>query len=128
MPAEVGVTAGPAAPPAAESKTSWSTFQPVHVAGLGAQFGPCPRAVCTMWGPAGSVMPLASGPQGTTWSSPPLSACPVVPTTATSIGLPSMLSRFDTQLPGTVAGVGAARTPGMPISAMPMGRASGPAE
>ena len=73
-------------------------------------------------------MPLASAPQGSSCISPPLSACPVAPTTATSIGWPSMESRFDTQLPGTVAGVGAASTPGMPISAMPMGSASGPAE
>jgi hypothetical protein len=103
-------------------------FQPVQVAGSGAQLGPWPTAVCTMWGPAGRVMPLASGPQGSSCISPPPRACWVEPTTATSIGLPSMVRRFDTQVPGTVAGVGADCTPGMPISAMAMGSASGPAE
>ena len=47
---------------------------------------------------------------------------------ATSMGCPSIVSRLDTQFPGRVAGVGFDCTPGMPISAMPSGRASGPAE
>ena len=46
----------------------------------------------------------------------------------TSIGWPSMVNRLLTQLPGSSAGVGAEDTPGMPISAIPIGSAKGPAE
>ncbi len=74
-------------------------------------------------------MPLASGPQGTTWAWPPLSACVVEPTIETSIGWPSMVSRLLTQLPGSCAGVGEDTTlAGKPISATPSGNARGPAE
>ena len=129
VPAVVGDGAGPAPPPAAESRTSWSMFQPVHVVGVLAHGGLCPRAVATTCGPAPRLMPLASGPQGTICTSPLASACCVEPTTATLMGRPSMLSRFETHVPGSVAGVGAAVIPGgNPISAMPSGRASGPAE
>ena len=51
-------------------------------------------------GPRSSVMPLASGPHGTSCASPPSRACWVEPTTATLIGWPSIVSRLDTQLPG----------------------------
>ncbi len=128
VPASVGVAVGPAAPPAAESRTSWSMFQPVQVEGAPAQGGLCPTAVCTTWVPADSAMPLASAPQGTSCSSPLSSARCVGPTTATSMGWPSIVSRVETQFPGTKTGVGAALTPGMPISAIPSGSASGPAE
>ncbi len=128
VPAVVGTAAGPAPPPAAESRASWSMFQPVHVVGVLAHGGPWPGTVSTTCGPAPSVIPLASGPHGTICSSPPLSPCAVDPTTATLIGWPSIVNRLDTQLPGSVAGVGFASTPGMPISAMPNGNSSGPAE
>ena len=103
-------------------------FHPVQVVGVLAHGGPCPGTVSTTWGPALRVMPLASGPQGTSCTSPPFRACWVEPTTETLIGWPSIVSRLDTQVPGSVAGVGFARTPGMPISAMPSGSSSGPAE
>ena len=103
-------------------------FHPVHVVGAPAQGGLWPRAVWTTWVPADSAMPLASAPQGTSCISPLSSACCVGPTTATSMGWPSIVSRLETQFPGTSTGVGADLTLGMPISAMPSGRASGPAE
>ncbi len=103
-------------------------FQPVHVVGMLAHGGPWPRTVSTMWGPAPNVIPLASGPHGTICSSPPCSPCAVDPTTATLIGWPSMVKRLDTHVPGSVAGVGLATAPGMPISAMPSGNSRGPAE
>src|SRR6185437_5738309 len=103
-------------------------FQPVHVVGALAHGGLWPMTVCTTWVPAARAMPLASGPHGTAWSSPPSSALVLEPVIATEIGFPSMVRRLLTQLPGTAAGVGGKVTPGMPISAMPSGRASGPAE
>ena len=103
-------------------------FQPVQVAGVLAQGGLCPAVVCTMCGPAPSVIPLASGPQGTSCASPFWRACWADPTTETSIGRPSIVRRFETQFPGRSAGVVAVRAPGNPTSAMPSGRASGPAE
>ena len=128
VPAVVGKTAGPGPPPAAESRTSWSMFQPVQVVGALAHGGLCPSAVCTTCGPAPSVIPLASGPQGTSCASPLSSACCADPTTATSIGWPSMERRLDDAVPGQVGRGRADRTPGMPISAMPSGSSSGPAE
>ena len=86
VPDAVGKAAEPAPPPEAESRASWSMFQPVHVVGAFAQGALWPAAVCTMWGPALSVMPLASGPHGTTWLSPPFRARDVGPTTDTSMG------------------------------------------
>ena len=128
VPALVGKALAPGPPPAAESRASWSTFQPVHVVGVLAQGGLWPGTVCTTCGPAFSAIPLASGPHGTSCASPPPRACWVDPTTATLIGWPSMVSRLDTHVPGRVAGVGFALTPGRPISAMPRGSSSGPAE
>ena len=128
VPAVVGKAADPAPPPAAESRASWSMFQPVQVVGVLAHGEPCPATVSTMWGPAPSVIPLASGPHGTICTSPPFSPCWVDPTTATLIGWPSIVNRLDTQLPGSVAGVGFAAAPGIPISAMPSGNSRGPAE
>ena len=49
-------------------------------------------------------MPLASGPQGTSWASPPSSACEAEPSTATLMGWPSIVSRLETQVPGRSAG------------------------
>ena len=66
VPAVVGNTAGPAPPPAAESRTSWSMFQPVQAVGTLAHGGLWPAVVWTTCGPAPSVIPLASGPHGTT--------------------------------------------------------------
>ena len=106
VPAVVGKTAGPGPPPAAESRTSWSMFQPVQVVGALAHGGLCPTAVWTTCGPAPSVIPLASGPQGTSCASPLSRACWADPTTATSIGRPSIDSRFETQFPGRSAGSG----------------------
>ena len=103
-------------------------FHPVQVVGVLAQGGLWPATVCTTCGPAPSVIPFASGPQGTTCASPLSSACWADPTTATSTGWPSMVSRLETQFPGRFAGTGADRTPGIPISAIPSGSAKGPAE
>src|SRR5271157_3278359 len=128
VPAAVGNTGGPGPPPAAESRTSWSRFHPVQVVGVLAQGGLCPAAVTTTCGPAPSVIPFASAPQGTTCASPLSSACWADPTIATEIGWPSMVTRLDTQFPGRFAGTGADCTPGIPISAIPSGRARGPAE
>jgi hypothetical protein len=71
---------------------------------------------------------LASGPQGTTWTSPPLRAVDGEPVTATEIGRSSIVIKLLTQLPGNADGVAEKCTPGMPISAMPRGNANGPAE
>ena len=128
VPAVVGNTGGPATPPADESRTSWSMFQPVQVAGVLAQGGLCPGAVCTTCGPAPRAIPAASGPHGTSCSSPPSRACWAEPTTATWMGRPSMVSRLATQGPGRFAGVAPDCAFGIPISAMPSGSASGPAE
>ena len=64
VPAAVGVTAGPGLPPGAESRLSWSMFQPVHVVGALAQGGLCPTAVCTTCGPRTQRDALGVGPAG----------------------------------------------------------------
>ena len=46
-----GEGSGPAPPPAAESRASWSMFQPVQVVGVLAHGGPCPAAVSHDVGP-----------------------------------------------------------------------------
>ena len=73
-----------AAPPAAESKVSVSRFNPATVYGL----------VVTMWVPALKVTPEAELPQPVMESAPLPSAVFVLPLISTSIGLPSICSRF----------------------------------
>ena len=94
-PAEGG---GPAEPPGAESRVSWSMFQPVDVW--------WPRAVSMTCAPAPSVIPPTELPQGTIESCRRRTASIVEPEIARSIGRPSIDSRSDRQVEGTSAGNG----------------------
>ena len=126
-PAQSGTRRSRSRPPAAESNVSWSRSHPVQVCGSDEQVVLCPAAVSTTWVPALKVMPPASGRRG-----PPAPRSRSAP--AAWIRRPSRRSgsrqwrAFPTQLPGSAAGVGAEVTPGMPTSAIPSGKARGPAE
>ena len=104
-------------------------FQPVQVVGALAHGGLCPTAVCDDVGTGTQRDPLGVGPAGDQLR---LTAVEGV------LGRPDdgdvdrlAVDRQEVarrRCPGRSAGVGADRTPGMPTSAMPSGRASGPAE
>ena len=131
------VVSGSAPPPAAESKVSWSTFQPLQSARAWQwtvvvwAAAEVVRAawwatwVSTTWGPADRVRPAAEAPQATTETWPLARAAAVEPTIFTVTGCPSMLIRLDWQVPGSWLGKAGTSRPGMPSSARPSGRAMG---
>ena len=88
-PAAVGMAAGPASAAGGRIQDELVEVPPGAGRRRARRRSGCARRRSARRGcPAPRVMPVASGPQGTTCTSPPSSACWVEPTTDTSIGLP----------------------------------------
>ena len=73
-------------------------------------------------------MPAASGPHRVTARGWRARAAADGPDTSTQTGAPSTVSRSARHVAGTKGGTGPASTPGIPNSAMPIGRATGTRE
>ena len=113
-----GPARGMAPPPAAESMANWSMSKPVVD----------PATLSRVWVPGPRASPPASGPHRETESAWRSRAAAVDPDTCVHTGRPSTASRSSRHDEGMVAGTGAATSPGIPTSAMPMGMAMGERE